>query len=173
MNAHDVRKLAVCGYCQKVGIDLIKSRHRRAHASCVVERCGFDKLAALPNSELAKITVDDFIAMGFKTISDFNAKVQQSRSASEAHRLRLAAIEFGKHIGEEPIDDADSECSRRNDELLAAAKAYAFADVEQRIVKLLLEDYETDDDKEDAKNGRGPDYKSLAKHLAEHLKGEK
>ena len=171
MKAHDVRRLVVCGYCEAAGLDLLnttgESRYRVwAHAVCLVEKDGFDKLAALPDIELAKITVDDFRAIGIKTLSDFNARVQQSRSIqqsiSSGDRLCLAAKEFCRHDGDTPSSK----------QLFAAAKAYAFADVEQRIVKLLLEGYDIEDNSEDARFGKEGD-KGLAAFIADHLKGDR
>ena len=169
MKAHDVRRLVVCIYCESAGLDLPEttgeSHHRVwAHASCLVEKKGFDKLAALPDAELAKITVDDFQAIGIKTLSDFNARVQQSRSIqqsiSNGDQLCLAAKKFCRCAGDTP--------SSKN--LLAAAKAYAFADVEQRIAKLLLEGYGIEDNSEDARFGKEGDM-GLAAYIAARLKG--
>lgn len=47
-------------------------------------------------------------------------------SSREARVLREAAIEFGRHVSDEPNDYEDKAGMRRNEALLGAALLYAF-----------------------------------------------
>lgn len=52
-------------------------------------------------------------------------------------RLRKAAIDFGKHVDEDPSDPHDRAGMRRDKELLAAAKAYVVGGLESDLLDAL------------------------------------
>lgn len=154
MNAHDVRRLSVCCFCKSLDTDLLKldeaRKSRHAHARCLVEKKGFAALASLPIEEHGKVTLDDMLAMGIRTLDEYNERLRQPH----AERLRKAAIAFGKNIGVEPTDMDDKHGARLNRALLNAAEAYTFSgDFEERVYKALLDEDswieapETDEDK--------------------------
>src|SRR5262245_215646 len=57
MNAHDVRKLRVCGACNGIGFG--PHMVRGMHGACYVERRGVDELLALPPAETDGLTLGD------------------------------------------------------------------------------------------------------------------
>lgn len=98
--AHDVRRLAICLYCEKLGGDLLRipggtlfpgiGRNRapvHAHGYCLITRGGLALFAALSAEEIGKITVDEMLAlrMTLKQVSDLmmNAKRRQRRQKAK------------------------------------------------------------------------------------------
>lgn len=82
-NCHDVRRLAVCDRCRALGKNLlligrVKRVSKYAHAFCLVARDGWRALATLPEKEINKTNLSDFLAWGL-TIVQFNKKLREAR----------------------------------------------------------------------------------------------
>ena len=86
--AHDVRRLRACSFCGRLGKNLpaiaCETFRRRprpsrwAHAFCLVEAEGWPALAALPEVELGKVALSDFLAWGL-TVDEFDEKLAVAR----------------------------------------------------------------------------------------------
>jgi len=77
--AHDVRRLAVCCFCEVLGdsllyVDrtegelprLLRKRGRTAHAYCLVKKEGIVALARLHVDEIDKVTLNDILGLGVR-----------------------------------------------------------------------------------------------------------
>jgi hypothetical protein len=74
--AHDVRRLSECTFCHHLGIDLIrglfkglpweKGRPVFVHAYCLIssQKNGWELFAGLPSSEIGKMTMSEWKALG-------------------------------------------------------------------------------------------------------------
>ncbi len=67
-NAHSVRKLKVCIFCNQIGTSLLQLTQRSrkndyAHGYCFVKERGIVAMAALPAVEVGKVTLSEMRAL--------------------------------------------------------------------------------------------------------------
>lgn len=84
--AHDVRRCGTCTFCGRLGKDLLEFemagfRHL-AHGYCFVVKRGVKALAALPDGEIDKMKLYDFVALGW-TIEDSQRIVAAARGPAQ------------------------------------------------------------------------------------------
>lgn len=95
--AHDVRRLSECTICHHLGIDLIRGLFKGSlvergrpvfvHAYCLIssQKDGWDLFAGLPSSEIGKITMGEWKALGIplaRIERAYDAAVQREQESA-------------------------------------------------------------------------------------------